>query len=404
VSVELPPPDGEGRLRYTATLQGEDDFPEDDQAVAYASAGFEEEALVLVSLAPDWEPRYLLPVLGQVTGLPTVGWLRVGPDRFAPMGRAVERTGTVDSVAVDRAVQEASVVVVHGLTGDADAWARSLPSAAGRVVAWPYDRGGAAAVGVEVAPVQGGEWYASSALPPSPVASELAGIDFSGFPPLTDFFLVSDPVGSRPPFQVQLGGTGLQEAAVLLDRSGGRRMVVPLTRGFWRWAAREGEPRDAYRRLWAALAGWLLTPDETVGRPTVRPERRVVPRGEPTRWLLPPALDSVRLVVEQGDSVVRDTVLAGTGPVGGGVLPPGPYRFRARTAAGTAVGEGRFDVARTTQELLPVPRTPETPSATVAAGPAAGTGRPLRTSPWPYLLILALLCAEWVGRRRLGLR
>jgi hypothetical protein len=31
-------------------------------------------------------------------------------------------------------------------------------------------------------------------------------------------------------------------------------------------------------------------------------------------------------------------------------------------------------------------------------------GSPLRTRPWPYLLVIGLLCAEWIGRRRSGLR
>jgi hypothetical protein len=31
-------------------------------------------------------------------------------------------------------------------------------------------------------------------------------------------------------------------------------------------------------------------------------------------------------------------------------------------------------------------------------------GVPLRTRPWPYLLVIALLCGEWIGRRRSGLR
>jgi len=35
---------------------------------------------------------------------------------------------------------------------------------------------------------------------------------------------------------------------------------------------------------------------------------------------------------------------------------------------------------------------------------AAGDGRPLRTHPLPYLLLVILLSVEWVGRRRSGLR
>lgn len=406
VSVALPPPGPEGRVRYTATatLPG-DAFPEDDEAVAWAAAGFEEDALVLVSLTPDWEPRWLLPTLEQVTGLPGAGWLRAGPDRFVPMGRGVDRGAPVDSATVGRAAREAAVLVVHGLDADADAWARSLPGLAPRVLAWPHDVAGAAAVGVEVSPVQGGEWYASSDLPPSPVVTELAGQDFSGFPPLGEFFLVSDQDGTRPPLQVQLGGTGRAEAAVLLRREAGRRMVVPLTRGYWRWAARGGAPREGYRRLWGALAGWLLAADGTVAGAEVRPAERVVPRGEAPRWLLPADAGPVRLEVRAADSVVVEETLTGTGAVAGSRLEPGAYAYRASGPDGAVLGEGRFDVARTTDELLPAPRRPEAATGGEGAGPdAVRAGTPLRTSPWPYLLVLVLLCAEWIGRRRVGLR
>ena len=33
---------------------------------------------------------------------------------------------------------------------------------------------------------------------------------------------------------------------------------------------------------------------------------------------------------------------------------------------------------------------------------AGDGGRPLRTTPWPYLLVIGLLCGEWIGRRRSG--
>ena len=35
---------------------------------------------------------------------------------------------------------------------------------------------------------------------------------------------------------------------------------------------------------------------------------------------------------------------------------------------------------------------------------ASGAGQPLRTHPVPYLLLLVFLAAEWLGRRRSGLR
>jgi len=39
-----------------------------------------------------------------------------------------------------------------------------------------------------------------------------------------------------------------------------------------------------------------------------------------------------------------------------------------------------------------------------AAASSREGNRPLRAWPFPYLLILGALCAEWIGRRRAGLR
>ena len=92
VTVDLPAATTDGRVRYTAEVQGPPDAFFDDQAgVSYANIGHEAGALVLVSLRPDWEPRYLLPVLAEVTGLAAAGYLRVGPDRYVRLGSASDR-------------------------------------------------------------------------------------------------------------------------------------------------------------------------------------------------------------------------------------------------------------------------------------------------------------------------
>jgi hypothetical protein len=183
----------------------------------------------------------------------------------------------------------------------------------------------------------------------------------------------------------------------------GRRVIV-LASGFWRWSARGGEGRDAYRRLWSGVAGWLLAQDPATGAADARPESWVVARGEAVRWWVPgEANDSVRLEIRDSARTVVDTLLpAGTGR-SVGPLPPGTYRFAASTADGPSV-EGRFDVEARTTEMLPRPTAPEAPSSARVASVVGDPGRPLRTSPWPYLLILVLLCVEWVGRRRAGLR
>src|SRR5690606_33874393 len=146
-----------------------------DTAVAYAAVGHEEGALVLVSLEPDWEPRYLLPVLEEATGLPAVGYARLGPDAFMVMGAAPERGAPVDSASVGRAVADAAVLVLHGIGSDTDVWGRSLAGRAGRSLVFPADPEGAALAGVPSGAPRPGEWYATAELPSSPIAGALAG-------------------------------------------------------------------------------------------------------------------------------------------------------------------------------------------------------------------------------------
>lgn len=192
---------------------------------------------------------------------------------------------------------------------------------------------------------------------------------------------------------------------MVLDRSAGRRRAIVLARGFWRWGARDGSGRDVYRRLWSGVAGWLLASDPATLTAEVRPDRFVVPRGSTVRWHVPGAPgDSVRLELSDSTGVLADTVLVAGASRGFGTLPPGSYRYAA-LAAGDTVGSGRFDVEARTDELLPRPSRPEAPTRERAAGlMGEGGGSPLRTSPWVYLVILVLLSAEWIGRRRAGLR
>lgn len=414
LTLRLPAPEGEGRLRYTArvALPG-DGFPGDDEAVAFMSAGREEGGLVLVTLRPDWDARALLSVLAEATGLPSSGWLRVGPNRFAPMGQALERGVPVDSPQVRAAAQGASLLVLHGLDARSDAWSRSLGRHASRVLLWPGDADGARAAGVAAAAPQGGEWYVVPVLKPSPLAADLAGVSLRDLPPLSGVLAAEDTPPGAPPLEIQAGGIGPARPALLLQAPPGRRQAVVLASGFWRWSARDGEPRETYRRLWAGVAGWLLATDPAAAM-DVRPERWVAPARTPVGWRMPSeGPDSVRLEIRAvAGEPVLDTVLERTG---GALTPPlsaGTYAFRA-TWGEQALGEGRFDVEARSEEMLP---RPAAPGPVGAPGPGAGAGgagsqdagpsggAPLRTSPWPYLLVLVLLSAEWVGRRRAGLR
>lgn len=405
VPIELPTPSSTGRLRYAArvTMPG-DAFPSDDEAVAYANVGTEESALVVISVQPDWEPRYLLPVLEEVTGLSGLGYIRAGPDRYVPMGRAIERGSPVDSATARRTAEGAALLVLHGLAGTSDPWVRDLVGRPGPEAVLPYDAGGAELVGISTGDVQDGEWYVSSDIPTSPIAGSLVGTVFQGLPPVTNVLLPDDPTQVRGSLFVQLRGAGPLEAALHLEERPGGRTAVLLASGFWRWAARD-DGREAYRHLWSGIAGWLLGGASVAGAQP-RPARWVVARGQPVGWTGPVDDIERRVVVSRGDSVVAEVDPRGRGTFEMGVLPPGQYAYRVEDAAGDSLAAGRFDVAEATEEMTPVPMTPdedEGGGATSGAGDDE-PGLPLRTEPWPYLLVIGLLCGEWIGRRRSGLR
>ena len=412
VPIDLPTPTDQGRVRYTASVALDGDgFSSDDAAVRYASVGHEEGALVLVSLRPDWEPRHLLPVLQEVTGLPAIGYLRVGPETFVPMGRALARGAPVDSAAARRAAADASILVLHGIGGALDAWARDLVARPGRKIVVPVDAQGARLAGVPSGDPRAGEWYASADVPTSPIAGALSGLTLQGLPPLSSVLLPDDPAGVRGALLVQLRGVGAPEAALHLDDRDDGRVAVLLASGLWRWAARE-DGREAYRRVWSGVAGWLLA-DRAVSASEVRPTAWVVGRDTPVSWSVPADSAQLRLVVTStdsvaagaADSIVVDTTVTGGAGISTGVLPPGAYRYVVTDEGGSLVGEGRFDVAAATGELIPPAEEPE--PAAGAGLPVVGAeapGRPLRTRPWPYLLVIGLLCGEWIVRRRSGLR
>jgi hypothetical protein len=107
----------------------------------------------------------------------------------------------------------------------------------------------------------------------------------------------------------------------------------------------------------------------------------------------------------KNDSLLIDTVMVGGTNPSSGMLPPGLYHYRFGTPSGELIGEGRFDVEMISGEMIPPSEEPEAPeSAAVTVASDERSERPIRTYPWPYLLVITLLCAEWVTRRRIGLR
>ncbi len=411
-ALEVPVPEegGRYRIRVSADLPG-DGFPEDDIRVRVLDVDPDRAEILLLSFRPDWEPRFLLPVLEQVTGLDVRGYLALSGGRWLPMGREEEREGgTVDDDRVRARIGESGLLVLHGVHAGAPAWIQDALESSGRTLAFAADAAGARTVGASVASARTGEWYPSSELPPSPLAGDLAAAALDALPPLTAVLPYLEE--GRVPLRVQRGRAGPAEAALVLEESEGSRRALVLAAGFWRWASREGAAREAYRRLWAGVAGWLLAADPGAGGPRIAPVRDPARRGRPLEWSVRGlAGDSLRLRVSRADSALTDTTIAAvSGPtLRTPALPPGSYEWEA-SAPGLADGRGAggLDVSPYSDELL---RRPMAAAAGIAGSGGEGStgagdrgGRPLRTHPAPYLVLLALLGAEWIGRRRQGLR
>lgn len=394
-----------GTHAVTARIEDTDAFALDDERTAVVQVDPEETGVLLVSFAPDWEPRFLLPVLNQITGLPVRGYLRTGPDRYHAMGAVtVDNAAAIDQAAMERLLRRAEMVVAMGVDGSTVDLLERATARTRRLLLFPLDGAGAAAGGVATAGALAGEWYVDEA-PPSPIAGEVEQFVGAGLPPLTRVLpVVGDGEGTA--LHLRLGGAGDAEAALVLRADGRRRAGVVLARGFWRWAFRGGEPREHYRRLWAAVGGWMMADEPLAAGPGVRPARQVLQRGVPAPWLGHGYEDEeiTLTIADEANAVVLDTTI--TVPPGGlfatAALPAGAFTYTA--TAGDTIS-GAFHVESFTDEMLRIPTDPAELTVRTPAGAASREGdRPLRAWPFPYLLILGALCAEWIGRRRAGLR
>ena len=414
-TAELPAPPAASWVRYTARLELDGDgFSDDNERTQHVRSDREEGGLVLLSLRPDWEPRFLLPTLADVTGYESEAFLAAGENRFTRTRLGEETTGTADSATVRRRTLGAEVVVLHGARSD-DAWLRSWIGRLGRVVVLSADSGIVQDVGLEAGAVRPGEWFAEDEAPTSAAGSSLTGVDFAGFPPLEAMLALGATAGWSPVVQTRLQRNGPASPALLVG-GGQRRVAVATAEGWWRWAFGGAEGRDAYRRMWSGVSAWLMEGSVPPRGEGVEPDGRSQPRGEPLAWRAPvPAGTEVMIRIEpesEGTSgsvnpaLQLDTtfVVSETQRILTPALPPGPYRFVAAANGDTTTG--LFDVEAYTDEMrVPVADLDVSLSrAGAGADISVSGGRRLRTSPAPYLLLIGILSAEWLLRRRRGLR
>ncbi|HSJ24364.1 MAG TPA: hypothetical protein VK929_06845 [Longimicrobiales bacterium] len=416
MELRLEAPPGGGRVEVTVELEGEDVVPDDDMRTVWLDVADEPPAIALVSFVPDWEPRHLVPVLRQAAGLPVSGYLRGAAGQYTRLGMGLEaglRASEQDAQrAVQRAMQQGGLVVLHGLDGAAPRWALDAAASARRLLIFPAGDAADLPLPVTPGPETAGEYYPVAEIPSSPVAPLLTELPVAGAAPLYALRSVTPAPGTWAPLSVTRGRQGQPEPALLGGQSGQRRWVMALGRGYWQWAFRGDAEAMLYNRLWGAVTGWLIRDGGLVGADAVRPASYAVPRGRPLGWVAPgAAIDSLAVSLLAADgTVVADTMVSATADTTYTVAPePGRYSYRVRAFSGDTVAdvEGRLTVERYSPEFWRQPadlaalRAPAT--AVRDAGQRLG-GTPLRATAWPFLAVIVLLAAEWILRRRWGLR
>src|SRR5207253_6888060 len=108
------PPQG-GLVRFDVSFETSDNIKDDDVRSVYVFISDKPAGVAIVSFDPDWEPRFLHPVLADALGLPVRTFLRVPAGSYFRGGNGLEAGGKVDEAVVRRAVAEADLVVLHGV-------------------------------------------------------------------------------------------------------------------------------------------------------------------------------------------------------------------------------------------------------------------------------------------------
>jgi len=138
-----------------------------------------------------------------------------------------------------------------------------------------------------------------------------------------------------------------------------------------------------------------------------------LPRGAAIPWVTPGlAADSVHVVLSDDAGVaVLDTVItpARSDTAYTSAPEPGHYSYRARAFDGGTVteGAGLTTIERYSPELSrgrAAIADADVDATMVRGDTVAPRGTPLHATVFPWILLVTLLAAEWILRRRWGLR
>lgn len=328
---------------------------------------------VFVSTTPDFDARYALAVLRGALSIPTHGYFRVAPGEWRIDGALTP----VTEAAVRAALRDAPVAIVQG---DTAAFGPPRSATLGPLAL-------VVTSGI-------GEWYPSD-VPPSPLATALTGLQWDSLPPIG--VPATAPTGAWTGLEAR-HNRGDERQAIVAGTDQPRRVVTVAASGLWRWQFRGGASSDAFTALWGSIFDWLAA--ERADRRAAVPDERLVRAGDPIRWRRGSPTDSiVPLTMRRRGSASVDTMTLRFGAdlniIETPPLHAGIYDVSAR-------GGPSVLAVNASREWLP--RRPTVRSGAVH-GTVAAAGVPgLRQFGWAYGAAIVLLCAEWLLRRRTGMR
>lgn len=374
ISVKTRVDGAPGPAVLRAAVSSPDDAEHRNDTLAVAVDLSRAATAVFVSTSPDFDARYALAVLRGALGIPTRGFFRVAPGEWRVEG-ALTKIAESD---VRQALRDAPVAIIHG-----DTAAFGAPRA---VTLGP--------LALIVTAGAEGEWYPSAA-PASPLAPALSGMVWDSLPPVA--IATNVPRGTWEGVEARRG-RGEERKPIVVGTDEPRRVAIVAASGLWRWRFRGGASSDAFTALWGGIFDWLAA--QRADRRAAVPDERVLRAGEPVRWRRGSPTDSVVAVAlrprggGRGDSL---TLRFGTDAsvVESAPLPPGIYEASVR-------GGTSLLVVNPSREWLP--RASRVAKGSAGGAVAADAAPRLRDRGWAYALAILLLCAEWILRRRRGMR
>jgi hypothetical protein len=363
---------GAALLRAVVTTPG-DAEPRNDTVSAAIEISRAASA-VFVSTSPDQDARFAIAVLRGALSLPTRGFLRVAPGTWR-----VE--GTLAPVAeseVRSALRDAPVAILHGDTA----------------IFGPPQKATNGPLALLVQPESDdGEWYPSGA-PASPLSGVMAAVPFDTLPPV----MAGAPAQGDWVGLEARRGREMMRRPLVVGRDAPRRVVTVTASGFWRWRFRGGASADAYAALLGGIFDWLAA--ERADRRGAVPDEGIIRAGQPIRWRRGSSADSlVRVSLRRRGEASADSLVLRFAP-GTTIQESAP--LRAGVYEISVPGGQALLPVNASSELLP--ERARLASSAVGRRSSLADARGARGNGWLYALTIALLCGEWVLRRRMGLR